>query len=200
MKISDAISLAKTFDRVDTLTTVILTDLSHNKITNHGARLLAKLLGENSVLTTLNLADNQIHTEGGRYLARGLTENDSLLNLNLRLNRFADEGCSLLLEGLQSNFTLKDLNISSNGAGQQASRVLNAILRDRQHNLEALDISGNDFDGEHFNLMRLALMNNKSLKRVDLRRNPGYREATAAIVEIEKIVHNNEIIAKPLHN
>ena len=141
MKISDATSLAKTFQRTDTLTSLILSgnmidddllrmlmtgliknntithlDVSHNKITNHGARLLSKLLGENSVITTLNLADNQIHAEGGRYLARGLRENDSLMELNLRLNRLTDDGCRLLLEGLQDNPSLTSLNLASNGA------------------------------------------------------------------------------------
>jgi hypothetical protein len=141
MKISDATSLAKTFQRTDTLTTLLLSgnmidddllrmlmtgliknntithlDVSHNKITNHGARLLSKLLGENSVVTTLNLADNQIHAEGGRYLARGLRENDSLLELNLRLNRLTDDGCRLLMEGMQDNPSLTALNISCNGA------------------------------------------------------------------------------------
>ena len=83
--------------------------------------LLSKLLGENSVLTTLNLSDNQIHAEGGRYLARGLRENDSLLQLNLRLNRLTDEGCSLLLEGLRDNVNLIELNLGSNGAGSQVT-------------------------------------------------------------------------------
>jgi hypothetical protein len=147
MKISDATSLAKSFFRAETLTTVIMTgnmidddllrmlmtgliksnsithlDVSHNKITKHGTRLLAKLLGENSVLTTLNLADNQIDSEGGRYLARGLRQNDALLDLNLRLNRLADDGCRLLLEGLQDNVSLLNLNIASNGAGEQVTR------------------------------------------------------------------------------
>ena len=35
-------------------------DVSHNKVTNHGARLLSKLLGTKSVLTSLNLCDNQV--------------------------------------------------------------------------------------------------------------------------------------------
>lgn len=138
MKISDATSLARAFDRTETLSTVVMSgnmidddllrmlmtgliknntitalDLSHNKITNHGARLLSKLLGENSVISSLNLSDNQIHAEGGRYLARGLRENDSLLQLNLRLNRLTDEGCRLLLEGLQDNITLVDRNLCS---------------------------------------------------------------------------------------
>ena len=47
--------------------TITCLDMSHNKITNHGARLVSKLLGENSVLTALNLSDNQIHVEGGRF-------------------------------------------------------------------------------------------------------------------------------------
>ena len=40
--------------------TITHLDVSHNKITNHGARLLAKLLGSRSVLTSLNLCDNQV--------------------------------------------------------------------------------------------------------------------------------------------
>lgn len=201
MKISDATSLAKVFAQAETLTTVIMSgnlidddllrmlmtgliknntithlDLSHNKVTNHGARLLSKLLGENSVMISLNLSDNQVHAEGGRYLARGLRENDSLLQLNLRLNRLGDEGCSLLLEGLRDNISLTELNIGSNGAGNQAAQTLLAILRDPEHNLEVLDITGNDLNSEHFELMRLSLANNRVLTSLDMRNNPGYEE------------------------
>lgn len=148
MKIADATCLAKCFESTPNLSTLILCgnmidddllrvlmtgllrnnsithlDMSHNKITNHGARLLSKLMGENSVLATLNLADNQIHTEGGRYFARGLRENDTLLELNLRLNRLGDDGCRLLLEGLQDNITLTNLNISSNMAADKVNIV-----------------------------------------------------------------------------
>jgi hypothetical protein len=155
MKISDATSLAKLFERTQTLSTLIISgnmvdddllrvlmtgliknntithlDVSHNKITNHGARLLSKLLGENSVLATLNVADNHIHTEGGRYFARGLRENDALLELNLRLNHLGDDGCRLLLEGLQDNVTLTNLNISSNYAGAQVRRESPFFLLD----------------------------------------------------------------------
>ena len=156
MKIADATSLAKAFNRADNLTTIMLMgnmidddllrmlmsgliknstvtclDLSHNRITNHGTRLLSKLLGDSSVLTSLNLADNQIHAEGGRYIARGLRENDSLLHLNLKLNRLLDDGCQMLLEGLQENTCLTELNMGSNNAGNRVragapQRYLNA--------------------------------------------------------------------------
>ena len=202
MKISDATCLAKVFDGTETLTTVVLSgnlidddllrmlmtgliknntithlDVSHNRITNHGARLLSKLLGENSVLTTLNLADNQVHAEGGRYLARGLRENDSLLQLNIRLNRLADEGCCLLLEGLRDNVSLTDLNIGSNAAGSASGQVLCSILRDPEHNLQTLDISGNELDTEQFDLLKVAVGSNKTLISLDMRRNPGYSES-----------------------
>jgi hypothetical protein len=146
MKISDASTLAKLFERTQTLTTLIMEgnmidddllrvlmtgliknntithlNISHNKITNHGARLLSRLLGDNSVLTSLNLSDNLIHTEGGRYFARGLRENDVLLDLNLRLNHLGDDGCRLLLEGLQDNLSLININLSSNYASNQVS-------------------------------------------------------------------------------
>jgi hypothetical protein len=217
LKISDATALAKCFDRTETLTTLVLSgnmvdddllrmlmtgliknntithiDVSHNKITNHGARLLSKLLGDNSVITTLDLSDNAIQTEGGRYLARGLRENDSLLTLNLRLNRLTDDGCRLLFEGLQDNLSLTDLNVSSNGAGNQSAQALFSIIRDPEHRLASLDISGNDFQAEHFELLRLSMSHNKTLLGLDLRHNPGYLEATKAVAEIEKMVHTNE--------
>ncbi len=217
LKISDATALAKCFDRTETLTTLCLSgnmidddllrmlmtgliknntithiDVSHNKITNHGARLLSKLLGDNSVITTLDLSDNAIQTEGGRYLARGLRENDSLLSLHLRLNRLTDDGCRLLFEGLQDNLSLTELNISSNGAGNQSAQALFSIIRDPEHRLAVLDISGNDFQAEHFELLRLSMAHNQTLIGLDLRYNPGYGEATKAVAEIEKMVHTNE--------
>ena len=298
LKISDSTALAKLFDRADTLTTILLSgnmidddllrmlmtgliknntithiDMSHNKITNHGARLLSKLLGENSVITTLDLSDNQIFTEGGRYLARGLRENDSLLTLNLRLNRLTDDGCRLLLEGLQDNTSLTELNLGSNGCGQLSAQPLFSIIRDPEHRLATLDVTGklhkkqkkgggslflyfsislycsvgilfhveccirqlyntttilyhitspcvhitnhhtdpdiypplyikhlniyiyvlgNEFEAEHFELMRLSLSNNHTLTGLDMRHNPGYVQATKAVQEIEKLVHTNE--------
>lgn len=221
MKISDSSSLAKTFLHTDSLTTLVMSrnmidddllrmlmtgliknntitsiDVSHNKITNHGARLLSKLLGENSVITHINLADNQIHTEGGRYIARGLRENDSLLYLNLRLNRLTDEGCQLLLEGLQDNVSLTELNISSNNAGNQAAQTLFSIMRDHDHSLQILDISGNDFTTSHFELMRLSMSSNKQIVSIDMRANPGYSNDSKAIIEIDRIAHTNEFHAR----
>lgn len=217
MKISDATNLAKLFESTQTLSTLILAgnmidddllrvlmtgliknntithlDVSHNKITNHGARLLSKLLGENSVMCSLNVSDNHIHTEGGRYFARGLRENDALLDLNLRLNHLADDGCRLLLEGLQDNLTLTNLNLSSNYALDQATHTMCSIIRDTDHHMSSIDMSGNLLTEEMIDEIKVAMTKNKSMVSVDLRRNPGYKADSETIKQIEKMLHDND--------
>eukprot|EP00607_Mallomonas_marina_P001219 CAMPEP_0182431364 /NCGR_PEP_ID=MMETSP1167-20130531/48595_1 /TAXON_ID=2988 /ORGANISM="Mallomonas Sp, Strain CCMP3275" /LENGTH=429 /DNA_ID=CAMNT_0024617625 /DNA_START=94 /DNA_END=1380 /DNA_ORIENTATION=+ len=217
MKISDATSLARTFEHSTSLTTLLMTgnmidddllrmlmtgliknntitylDISHNKITNHGARLLSKLMGENCVISTLNLADNQIHTEGGRYLARGLRENESLLHLNLRLNRLGDEGCKLLMEGLHDNITLTDINIGSNSAGRQTAHVLCSLLREEDCRLIAIDLCSNELQFEDVDRIRATISTNHTLCRLDLRRNDGYEDDSRTAQEIDKTLYTNE--------
>lgn len=172
--------------------TITCLDVSHNKITNHGARLLSKLIGENSVITALDISDNKIHVEGGRYLARGLRDNDSLLDLNLRLNRLTDGGCRLLIEGLQENVTLNKLNLSANCAGNQTCQMLCTVLRDPQRAISYLDISSNELTEEHIDLLKISLATNKSIIMLDLRRNPGFNESSSTAREIDQILIDNE--------
>ena len=49
-------------------------------------------------------------------------------------------------------------------------------------------------------VMRLSLGGNKTLTSIDMRNNPGTKDAERAINEIEKIVHNNEINLRRLNN
>ena len=52
--------------------TITHLDLSHNKITNHGVRLLSKIIGSKSVVMSLNLCDNQIHKDGGKCVVHAM--------------------------------------------------------------------------------------------------------------------------------
>jgi len=74
----------------------------------------------------------------------------------------------------------------------QAAQTLFSIIRDTDHKLAVLDISGNEFAAEHFELMRLSMGGNRVLSGLDMRANPGYTEATRAVAEIDKMVHTNE--------
>ena len=55
-------------------------------------------------------------------------------------------------------------------------QTLLAILRDPEHNLKTLDVSGNDLTSDHFEQMRLCMASNKTLTSLDIRSNPGYAE------------------------
>jgi Ran GTPase-activating protein (RanGAP) involved in mRNA processing and transport len=199
LKVSDAQALARYFPQCSILTSLTLQcniidddllkmlfnglsqnnsvtclDLAHNRISNHGVRLLSKLLMDpNCVLARLNLADNQVHVEGGRYLGRGLRENSSLVALDVHMNRLADEGVRMLLEGLQDNVTLHTLNLRANGAGSDTAQAISALLRDSQHHLQCIDLATNNLSANDISLLHMAVLRNRSLWSLDLRGNPG---------------------------
>lgn len=142
--------LVEGFDRccsTDIKNTLIYLDVSHNKITTDGIRLLAnyfleeecsnesegdidnkKILRGGAVLASFNAGDNCIHAEGGRTLGRLLRNNNSLINLNLCLNRLGDAGGGFIIEGLQHNNTLKVLNLASNCLASRSVAALSTVL------------------------------------------------------------------------
>ena len=73
---------------LDTIFTV--SDLSHNKISDSGARAVGKLLNGRCNLTTLNLCDNKIRSNGAAAIGHALGKNTTLTSINLRLNRCVD--------------------------------------------------------------------------------------------------------------
>lgn len=129
--------------------TLVYLDVSHNKITTDGLRLLAIYFLEEDcrndhegdtelgkvchkrepLLVNLNAADNCIHAEGGRTIGRLLRNNKSLVNLDLRLNRLGDSGCQFVIEGLKQNDTLKILNLASNGLASLSITTLSTLLK-----------------------------------------------------------------------
>jgi hypothetical protein len=55
-------------------------------------------------------------------------------------------------------------------------QTLLAVLRDPEHSLKTLDISGNELTYDHLEQMRHCLTTNKRLTSLDIRSNPGYAE------------------------
>lgn len=120
-------------------------DLSHNKISDVGARRISRLLDKDSkhCLFSLDLSDNQIHPNGALHLGVKLAENEILQKLNLRLNRIGDEGAEHFFSDLRTNKAIRILNISANNISYKSIHLLSQSLMHEDCSLVELDISSN---------------------------------------------------------
>lgn len=172
--------------------TITALDLSHNRITNDGARQIAKLLGPKNVLVDLDLADNQIHVEGSRFLGRALMHNRSLLKLKMRLNRMTDEGGRAFLEALSSNSVLEELDIGSNSIGSESCLNLAKLLAKQTSALQVCDLSGNELSEPDLANIKKALEVNTRMVSLDLRGNPDIASESPLVDDIGRILKRNE--------
>ena len=70
--------------------------------------------------------------------------------------------------------------------------MMYSVLRDTEHRLETIDLSGNLLSSENFMTLKLAVASNKTLRSIDLRKNPAYADCQVIVAEIDKFTHNNE--------
>lgn len=173
--------------------TISQLDLSHNKISNSGARKIAKYVLSSKILTQLNLADNNIHYEGSRYIAQALKVNKSLRHLNLKLNRIDDKGGSkLCTDLLNNNSLLESLSLSSNSLGHMFCESLSEFLK-LNRTIKSLDISCNFIDDSNASTLKDALESNTNIIDVDVRNN---QLSEAVEREINDIVTKNLLLSK----
>ncbi len=184
--------------------TLVELDLSHNKITTEGFRLIAKCFFDDevvshgddesstiSILATLKLVGNRLRAEGARTLSRLLKTNCSLITLDVRMNRLDDAGGELLMDGLRHNIHLKNLSIASNALGSLTILSLCKLLHSNKV-LEILDLSCSHFQDTDLAKLAIAMKHTGtcSLTSLDLRgnlvSNENVSEALRAIDEAVK--------------
>ena len=90
------------------------TDLEIRKISDVGARALAKALHINSTLETLDLSNNIISDVGVVALAQALRNNSNLRELNISNSCVSDAGAVAIAQMLTHNPTLEKLDLSNN--------------------------------------------------------------------------------------
>jgi hypothetical protein len=99
--------------------------LNGNKITCTGVKTIVEALeGEKAFkLKKLNLHHNQIKEPGAKLLAKFLQYNTIMTVLNLFNNEIADEGALHFLETLKTNTTLKKLDLDKNGVDEKGEKA-----------------------------------------------------------------------------
>lgn len=149
--------------------TLVELDLNMNNIDNEGAISLANALANSPSLRILDLGSNSlIHAAGWRALSVCF-QNSILEEINLSENRIDDEVAVLLANSFAAMPTLKSLNlcglhyVTANGW-----RSVLAALGNAHSSLEELKLPINSIDDEGAVSFANALVNNSSLKTIDL--------------------------------
>ena len=145
--------------------------LSHNNIGDVGCVYLSDLLLGNVSLKKIDISYNRVGSDGAKSLSKALCSNSLLKILDLGCNNIGDEGCSALAEGLKVNKTLQTLDLSFNSIGSDGLiRLCNdGIIYNR--GLKDLSLHGNPFDNAGAKSLVKALIDHKTLKRVDIGNN-----------------------------
>ncbi len=111
-------------------------DLSHNKITFEGARILKKVLKQ---VCVLKLSHNRIEDKGAIYLAEGFSGTTCLQELDLSNNNIHLKGIEKLSAAIVECKNLQVLNFGANKLGSDGVGKLSAVLS--KVNIRHLDLS-----------------------------------------------------------
>ncbi|KAM4693638.1 dynein regulatory complex subunit 5 [Discoglossus pictus] len=159
-------------------------DLSHNQISDRGARAIGKLLNQ-SKLQILNLCNNNIRPHGAQAIAHALTTNTTLINLNLRLNHIGDEGGQALCQALQLNKSLVTLHLGSNELSEPTATGLFQVLS-QNTTLQSISLSCNRIGLDGGKQLLEGMSENKTLVEFDLRLTEVGQESEFLINQILK--------------
>ncbi|XP_018408760.1 PREDICTED: T-complex-associated testis-expressed protein 1-like [Nanorana parkeri] len=142
-------------------------DLSHNQISDRGARAIGKLLNQ-SQLQIVNLCNNNVCPHGAQAIAHALSKNSILKMLILWLNHIGDEGGQALCNALLHNSTLMTLHLGSNELSEPTATVLTQVLT---HNtaLKSIGLSSNPIGLDGGKQLLDGMSENKTLLEFDLR-------------------------------
>ena len=126
-------------------------------------------------LQLLNFAKNKIGRDGAKILSLSLHTMKSLHTLNVSQNSIGDYGAIDVIRAVNQYLNLKHLNLNGNSIGQTSLGVeAMDCMRDllfATKTLETLDLSWNNIRGRQGLSLAEGLVDNASLKKINLSQN-----------------------------
>ncbi|KAL0964969.1 hypothetical protein UPYG_G00275090 [Umbra pygmaea] len=169
--------------------------LSHNQISDRGARALGKLLNR-SKLETLCVYDNNIQGLGALAIGYALAKNTTLRSLNLCLNRLGDEGGQAIAQALLKNCTLERLHLGSNEMSGPTARAMSQVLI-QNSSLRSINLNCNNLGEDGGKELAEGMSQNSTVLECDIRLTEFGQESE---ISIGQVVHNNQYRARRKRN
>ncbi|MFA6037301.1 MAG: hypothetical protein WC748_04175, partial [Legionellales bacterium] len=171
-----------------------LGDETTSKVLAEGAKYLADILHENSVVRKINLDSNEIGDEGTFAIANSLANNSSLQTLHLWNNGITDSGVIEIAKALKNNTILQEINLAGNQITDEGIGSLADAL-ELNSNLKTIHLYKNKITDEGAKLLLKSLETNTSIQNIYLHGNK-ISDINIALIE-KRLKHNRE--AAPLN-
>jgi hypothetical protein len=164
---ADSNSIEKLCEGMKGNKSVIVLDISENKINSGGGMAIAEMLSVNTRLKHLIMNSCDVSVEGGITIFQSLQNNISLEILSITDNDLGDESCESLASLLKVNQKLKYLDISENGIGYEGTIALSkAFIKNRT--LTVLGLQWNDLNNDCAKKIGEVLQVNNTLKVINV--------------------------------
>ena len=147
-------------------------NLSEAPLDAAGVQALADVLKENSGLQSLNLSFVRLDAASVQALADALKENHSLQSLNLSEALLDAASVQALADALKENHGLQSLDLKRVKLSDDVVQTLANALKEENCALQSLGLSHTELSGNAVQALAEALKKNKTLKSLDLSRNP----------------------------
>ena len=184
---------------IQTSTTLLTYDISHNNLCDDGALGISKCLKHTGALKALNIAGNNITVKGAEIVADFIQESTKITNMTENIRQFTtlqkldishnsicDDGAIAIGRCLKLNKTLKELNLSDNKISNYAIEIIADAIKSNTTLLE-LDISHNSTSFDGAVAISKCLKANETLKALDLSWNRISGNGAVSIAEAIKI-------------
>ena len=135
----------------------------------HDATLIARALGANCRLVTLEIESSGLANTELELIGKGIANNTVLVHFHAKSSRGAGIGIKQLVKAITPNETLESLSVEDVDLGENGGITFADLLKDNQ-TLRGLSLSGCRLGADGCRIIVDAIKKNKSLERIRIDR------------------------------